>query len=332
LTISQNAVINVWSFGTSGIRAALRTAYLAFLGQLETPSYGLLPGAMALVRQVLAQALPLNFAETLYYAYGFDAASAYVNLQPGMRLRVDFQTRQFVNPDPQGTLSGFTGSGSSHFPITALANGTSLPAVFDAFLSSLNIPVVAANTGGGAGVIDLQGSRFQMPYLRLFYPPTFPSSDSGGAVGPAQNAVILGAPTIALLEAATRQYLLNRNFNGVSNIVWTFFRGRAVFIPEVACFVDATPVYVAVGTTVRQLTQAYAPLPFGSAATIARFGYRRSIGNLVDAPAQVSPAYGFGRSNDVAFAFQSLDTYSYNGGLDCFDLPVLGGDAIDFQE
>ncbi|MEO6326035.1 MAG: hypothetical protein ABIQ65_15525, partial [Thermoanaerobaculia bacterium] len=124
----------------------------------------------------------------------------------------------------------------------------------------------------------------------------------------------------------------NRNFNGVPNIVWTFFRGRATFIPEVACFVDGTPVYVSVGTTARQLTEAYAPLPFGEAVTIARFAYRRPIGNVVDAPAQVATAYAFGRSNDVRFAFQTLDNYNYNGRLDCFDLPVLAGDAIDFEE
>jgi hypothetical protein len=171
-----------------------------------------------------------------------------------------------------------------------------------------------------------------MPYLRLFYPPTFPSADSGGATGVGQNAVILGAPTIAVLEQATTRYLANRNFNGVSGIVTATFRGRATLIPEVACFVGGVPVFVSIGTTVRQLTQAYAPLPYGDAATLSGFDYRRSIGNVVTDAAQVSPDYAYGRSNDVHFTFSTLNNYSYSGNLDLFDLPVLGGDRIDFEE
>jgi hypothetical protein len=329
LTIAQNAAINVWSFTANGIRAALRTAYLAFLQKVEAPANGLLPGAMALLQQVIAQALPLTFAETLYYAYGFDATSGYVNLQPGMRLRVDFENRQFVSVDPQGTLSGFIGTGTSYFDIAALANGGPPPAIFDAFLGSMAVPLVAANTGGGAGAIDLQGSRFQQPYVRLFYPPTFPSSDSFGMLGASQNVVIVGAPTITKLEEATRTYLQNRNFNGVTGIYWTYFRGRATFIPEIACVVRGTPTWVSLGTTVRQLTGRFSPLPFGQSALVQGLDYRRSIGNIVDQPTQVASIYAYGRTNVVHFAFQSANTYRYTGGLDCFDLPVLAGDRIE---
>ena len=330
LTVAQNATINVWSFDTSGIRSALRAAYLAFLKKVEDPANGLLPGAMAVLQQVIAQALPLTFAETLYYAYGYDASAGYVNLQPGMRLRVDFESRQFVSADPQGALSGFVGSGTSYFPIAALAGGgsTSLPTIFDAFLGRMSVPVVAANVGGGAGVIDLQGSRFQQPFLRLFYPSTFPSSDGSGVVGATQNIVIVGAPTIAKMEEATAAYLRNRNFSGVTDIFWTYFRGRATFIPELACSMDGTPLFVSLGTTVRQLTASIAPLPLGQASTVRRLLYRRPIGNVVNQPSEVSPVYAFGRSNVIHFSFRPATSYRYTGGLDCFDLPVLGGDVL----
>jgi hypothetical protein len=330
LTIPQNAAINVWAFTGNGIRTTLRTAYLAFLQEVEAPANGLLPGAMALLRQVIAQALPLTFAETLYYNYGLDALAGYVNLQPGMRLRVDFENRQFVSSDPGGTLSGFIGSGTSYYAISTLANGGAAPAVFDAFLAQMSLPNVSANIGGGAGVIDLQGSRFQQPYVRLFYPPTFPSSDSAGATGAAQNAVIAGAPTIAKLEEATSTYLRNRNFSGVTGIFWTYFRGRAVFVPEIACVAGGAPAYVPVGTTVRQLTEQIAPLPFGQAVTVQGFNYRRAIGNLVDQPAEVSASFAYARDNAVHFGFQPMTSSQYSGGLDAFDLPVLAGDVLVF--
>jgi hypothetical protein len=329
LTVAQNASINVWAFSANGIRAALRTAYLAFLQQVEAPANGLLPGAMAVLQQAIAQALPLTFAETLYYACGFDAVAGYVNLQPGMRLRVDFESRQLVSPDPQGLLSGFVGVGTSYYTIDRLANGVTVPALFDPFLGSMTLPVVAANTGGGAGVIDLQGSRFQQPYVRLFYPPTFPSSDGGGASGVSQNVVIVGAPSIAKLEEATAAYLRNRDFSGVTGIFWTYFRGRATFIPEVACFVRGAATYVSLGSTVRNLAERFSPLPFRQAATIAGFAYRRSIDRIVDAPLQVATIYPYARDNAVNFAYRPASSYQYSGGLDCFDLPVLPGDSLD---
>lgn len=329
LTVAQNASINVWSITANGIRGPLQAAYLAFLQQVEAPANNLLPGAMAMLRQAIAQALPLSFAETLYYTCGLDPVAGYVNLQPGMRLRVDFETRQFVSPDPGG-LSGFVGTGTSAYSIDALASGGSVATIFDPFLGSMTLPVVAANTGGGAGVIDLQGSRFQQAYLRLFYPPTFPSSDSGGAIGAAQNAVIVGAPSIAKLEEATTVYLRNRDFSGVTGISWTYFRGRATLIPEIACVVRGAATYVSLGSTVRNLAERFSLLPFRQGAPVQGVAYRRSIGQVVDAPAQVATGYPYLRTNAVQFGFQPASAYQYSGGLDCFDLPVLPGDLLDF--
>jgi hypothetical protein len=141
--------------------------------------------------------------------------------------------------------------------------------------------------------------------------------------------VIVGAPTIAKLEEATRIYLQNRNFNGVTGIYWTYFRGRATFIPEIACVVRGLPTWVSLGTTVRQLTARFSPLPFKQSALVQGFAYQRAIGNLVDQPTQVASIYAYGRTNVVHFAFQSANTYQYAGGLDCFDLPVLAGDRLE---
>ena len=86
---------------------------------------------------------------------------------------------------------------------------------------------------------------------------------------------------------------------------------------------------MSLGTTVRQLTERFSSLPFGQSALVQGLSYRRSIGNLVDQATQVATIYPYGRRNEVHFAFQSANNYRYNGGLDCFDLPVLAGDAIE---
>ncbi|HVT10716.1 MAG TPA: fibronectin type III domain-containing protein [Fimbriimonadaceae bacterium] len=333
IAVAQSSSINVWSIQTNAIRSDLRTAYIQFLTQLEQVTGGLVPGAVPLVRQVIAQGIPLNFAETLYYAYGFDPVAGYVDLRPGMRLRVDFEGYQLVSSSQnQALLNGYTGSGSSFFEVDSLAtNGTSFPASFDPFLAQLSVPAVSPNSGGGSGIIDFQGANYQMAYIRLFYPPTFPSSDSGGSASLSQNVVLLWANTIATLEQATTQFLANRNFTGISGIQYAFFRGRATFLPEVQCSVNGNAQWVSLGTSVRNLIERYANVPLAKALSLGNLRYDRPIGNLVDNPSEVAATFAMAKTNRVQFGYGSLSDYQY-AGLSCFDLPVLAGDTVQFEE
>jgi hypothetical protein len=334
LTIAKNdPTVNVWSFTGNGIRPALQTAYLAFLTGLEAVAGGLVPGALALVQQVIAQGLPFSFAETLYYAYGFDPTNGVVNVQPGMRVRVDFESFQLVNPGSSpSVLSGYGGSGSAYFDVGSLpANATAFPSVFDAFLAQMTIPVVAPNTGGSGGAIDFQGPNYQLPYIRVFYPPTFPSSDAGGSTSLAQNVVILWANTFTTLANATTRFLTYRNFQGITGVQYAFFRGRTAVIPEIACTVNGVETWVPIGTTVRQLLARLTALPPNLAARLAHFVYARAIGNVVDTASTVAPTYALARRNTVHYGFATLDQYAYTG-LSCFDLPVLLGDELTFEE
>ena len=72
-------------------------------------------GATEVLRSLLAPRIPATFAESLFFGTGFVAQDnpprCYVDLSPGMRLRIDFQARQFVPANFPGPLSGFVGAG-----------------------------------------------------------------------------------------------------------------------------------------------------------------------------------------------------------------------------
>jgi hypothetical protein len=330
LTVDVSGSPSAWTLTGNGIRPILQSDIQSLYSQVAPLAQ---PGGLALLQQVVAVGLPFNFAESLYYAYGLDGQNGFVDLQPGMRLRVDYENYQLTtNNSASNKLNGYAGTSTSYYDIVAMTTvGAYLPVAFDAFLAQLAVPTAVANTGGAGGIIDLQGPAYVLPYFRLFYPPTFPSSDSAGAIGSGQNAVILGASTYSSLAAATTQYLIDQTFTGVGGIVWTYFRGRAALMVEIQCFVNGVPVWVPLGTSVGQLLQRSGALPFNEATTVSSFAYFRSIGNVVDAPAQVVPVYALGRSNVVHFGFNALDQLQYTGGLTPFDLPVLMGDSLTLE-
>lgn len=330
LTVDISGSPSAWTMTGNGIRPLLQADIQNLYSQVAPLAQ---PGGLALLQQVIAAGLPFNFAESLYYAYGLDGQNGFVDLQPGMRLRIDYENYQLTtNNSASNKLNGYAGTSTSYYDIVAMTTvGAYLPVAFDAFLAQLAVPTAVANTGGAGGIIDLQGPAYVLPYFRLFYPPTFPSSDSAGALGSGQNAVILGASTYASLAAATTQYLIDQTFTGVGGIVWTYFRGRAALMIEIQVFVNGVPVWVPLGTSVGQLLQRSGALPFNEATTVSSFAYHRSLGNVVDTPAQVVPVYELGRSNVVHFGFNALDQVQYTGGLTPFDLPVLMGDSLTLE-
>jgi hypothetical protein len=332
LTVPQDAGIDVWNVNQNGIRANLQAAYQAFLAKVEADTAGLLPGALNVLRQAIAQGLPLTFAETLYYTYGLDPSAGAVDLMAGTRLRVDYEEYQSVPPgsgQPQPLLSGYTGAGTSVYDVGSQPPAAGVvPLGMSAFFSALPVPTVAASSGGGGGILDLIASDFQMPYLRLLFPPTIVSADSGGRVGVSGNIVFLAAMSYTQLQAATAMYNATQGFTGVTGISYTYFRGRAALFPEVPVRVDGSVVHVPVGTTVRQVVERVAALPYGVSQALTGFAMRRPIGAVVEQQDAYAAGYALGRSNQVHFGPQGLSTYRYTSGLDAFDLPVLGGDVF----
>lgn len=324
--------VDVWSFNSNKIREDLVVQYLNFLTTLQSSPAQLKPGALQLVQQVLAQGLPLNYEETLYYRLGFRPAQGHIDLVAGMRLRIDYEQYQMPVLAGSSPFNGYTGVGTSVYDIGRQTTATGdVITTFNPLLTRLQTTNVNPNGGGGGGIIDLHGGAYNLPYFRLLYPPTFPSSDSTGSINQAQVMVIIGSSSFIQLEQATNHYHEHGNLAGLQDIAPVFFKGRAVLMPEIPCTVNGQLLYVAVGTTVRQLLSWYTPVPFAPGLPVTGMNYHRAIGNVVDDPtAFVAPdsAFAAARMNTVHFDFSALGNYTYPAGLDCFDLPVLPGDSL----
>jgi hypothetical protein len=239
-----------------------------------------------------------------------------------MRLRVDYQNYQFVHPSDRTASNGFVGSGSAYYYINSYKHSDSQYLLgFDSFLSSIE-SVVNTNVAqlGAGGVIDLLRSGYRKSYYRLFYPAQF--SDAAGQIGAERVATLVGADSLAEIQNATKQYVEQGQLQDTSGYVSAYFRGRAVVIPEITVFVQEQPIYVPIGTTIRQLIERYANIP---AVTLGqdlrsfqgKFRPRRLIHDGVNSV----PSYRFINFNQYE---------ATTSGLDAFDLPVVKGDRFYF--
>ncbi|MDQ1720834.1 MAG: hypothetical protein QOI26_568 [Pseudonocardiales bacterium] len=312
---------SIWTFDSSPIRPAVRAGFDSFLQALDMA--GLKGGRLQQIRGWLAQALPQTFAESLYFRYGFDPVQRCVELSPGMRLRIDFQSHQSVDPGVS-SLNGFVGAGRSWIEV-GQASGAQGGVVlgFDPFLSQLQGLTVGASTAGAGGLIDLQGAAYQLPYWRLYYPSSYPSSDGTGFAGATQNPVLIGAPTRAALEAAGTQYGKDGTILAPAAGVW--FRGRTVVVPEIPVLLQANLTYLTLGSTLRSVFAGLAPVPWVPGTIQSQFLYRSNGPLLNKGGLQWQPL-----SQYQLVAFNSPTYYAYSATLDSFDLPLVGGDSISF--
>ncbi len=314
------------------LRASLCQAFDSFLDALDAA--GLKPGRLRLIRGLLAQTLPLTFAETLYFRYGLDSAARQIDLSPEMRLRIDFQAHQAVDPH-ESLLNGFVGAGSSYVQLGELAGGpegaSALPSdatlTFDRFLALQRGMSVAPSGGGGGGGIDLQGAAAQMLHWRLVYPQSYPSSAATGQAMPQANPVLLGAPSRAELAKATQAYADGGAIE--SPAVAVFFRGRAAILPEIPVYLRGQRNYVVVGTTIRDLISGLSAMPRmqGAHVDMTTQAYSR-----VDSRVSGEDRLHWGIQFCPLILTSGLGGYQWYGeALDSFDLPVLSGDVFSFH-
>jgi hypothetical protein len=209
ITIAADSV--AWKFDTAS-RSTLWQAYIQFLKDLF-PVLRL--GGLNLIAQVLGRSLPLLFSEQLGYVYRFNAASAYIDLVPGMRVRLDSEARQYVGPPSASntSLSGFVSAGTTYLEVGEYWQSGSLNLGFNSYLSLAARPAVpgTANTGGAGGGIDLYPPLDRHPLYRLLYPQDFPQSNGFGHADMTDGMLIVGANTFADLEGATQQYIQNHS-------------------------------------------------------------------------------------------------------------------------
>jgi hypothetical protein len=296
------------------------------------------PGASDLLRRVVAGVLPSSFAEHLYFHYGYSRRNVAteggqhfcVNLQAGMRLRLESQFSQLILPGPTNLdplVNGFVPGGQSFFNVVDMSDQGKPQLGFDAFLATNPLTQVEASQGGAGGAIDLLATRRR--YFRICYPSQYLSSDSAGFQGAGKNVTLLGADDIKTLETATTTYFQRGAFTGTEPAV-VFFRGRTIAIPEILCFLNGAATYVPVGTTVRQLFSRFAVIPRLAGFSPSKFPYQR-LG-----PESRFVKHSLIGGGDGAFpdsyttvSFQSATVAS--GPQDAYDLPVLAGDSYQFK-
>ena len=296
---------------------------------------GIRGGTTDLFRKLLANLMPATYAESLYFNYGYFRQSnpqskppmqSRVDLQAGMRLRLECQFSQLIPASTDPLVNGYVAGGQSYFQLVDIPTNTGRPQLgFDAFLGSNISPMVEASSGGLAGIIDLQGALARRRYFRLCYPAQFVKSDSAGFEGTAQNVTFIGADDLDTLNDATRAYFQTGSVSATGAVA-AFFRGRTIAIPEILCFLNGNPIHVPIGTTVRQLFSTFTVLPRLAGFHPSKFPYVRyapgtSFVKLPDDP--IFP------SQYRQVLFQGATVAS--GPLDAFDLPVLAGDGYTFD-
>lgn len=316
-TLSQDAAACTLTIDLNGASpASIRSAFDGLMAQVEG-QHGLSPGGLRLLQSRIAERLPLAYDDLLYYHYGWDVGKNYIDLHPGMRLRVDFQNYQFVHVTEQKAKSGFVGGGSILIPIHTYTHDDddgSQYLGFGPFLSRLRTDSRGdISTDGVGGLIDLAKAGSRKPFFRLFFP-----NEAIPATAPERSATIVGAsrwqdlPTEIPVPA-----------DNSGNSASFFFRDKATAIPEIQVFIGNRGVYVPVGTTLRQLVEEHAnvPMPSGSqqpnlAAFLGRGRPRRLIHT--------------GQDSTPAYRFLNLGAASAKNNRDIFDLPLVKGDRFYF--
>ncbi len=277
----------VFAFGTD--RPEVADAFVDLIALIEAAEGDAIAyGATPVLRALLAVATPATYDESLQFNYNFvtrasGPAQAYVDLMPGMRVRLAAQTSQLLPNAPPNLTNGYVSTGDTFFDVigTPGANGTQVLG-FDNFLATLPIPNVTDAPGGAGGLIDLRSETFRRRHLRLCYPASFPTGNSAGSRGLMEAAALIGVDTLSDLAQATTTFYSGRTPAGT--ISTAFFRGRTVLIPEILAFQNNQPGYYALGTTCRNFIARYALMPRLNGMVIQQFSsnYSRYLPSLAN--------------------------------------------------
>jgi len=315
----------VWNTVTQD-RQKLATAFAALLTQLEAMEDNgqLRRGTARYVAQRIVDALPLQLSEALLFRYGFNAASGYVDLIPGMRLRIEYGSFQSIGPGQP--LNSFTGSGVGYYQISTFlkqSDGNFVDTIaFNSYLAANRAPFIAPTYRGASSIIDVQSQHGTRRYYRLLYPKTFISPTYSGNPGVAENVTLVGADTLALIQSVTDDYESGKPILTGAGVDAVYFAGRALIIPELLVFVNSVPTWVAVGTTVRNVVESVGHFSFPTALenfgafTIARQYYQMNN--------QAPPS----NTNYLQITLVPLGDVKEYLGPDVYELPLVAGDSI----
>jgi len=326
-TTGLNALVTVAAtnlYSTSG-HVALYNSFVAFsaaLLPLEANGCLTVGGARVLSARV-AQALPLTFAETLQFTYGLRSDVRWVDLAPGMMLRVAYGDYAYVAPPTQsgGPRNAYNGGGSATLSVRRRADAT---LGFDAFVDAL-APLQVTNAGQQiAGVLDLEAQGASGAYGRLIYPPQVDSvTYIASPPDPLRNVAFVFANTPDDLATATTNFLKNGTTGGVGSSM--YFTGRASVTPTITVFVNGQRMQVPLGTTLSDLfATMFTITPSETSTAVPKpFGLFRWV-----QPSLANISFGFGSYSATSVAFNPTTDISPTTHLSQWNLPLFAGDVI----
>ena len=290
-----------------------------------------------MVQDAISRAMPQTFAETLYYGYAFAPGDGYIDLKPGMLLRADFESYQYLGPDQSVSkyVDGFVSSSSAIYDVGSyVTSGDQWLTGFDAFLSQITqsgstVPVPqteGSTSSGGGGIVDLYYSQFRRSYVRLVYPPQLLGDRTAEARTPF-NVAVLAANDYPTIVTATQNL---RNVQPLPNgVAATYLRGRTTISACIRVWVDDQPFVVPVGTSVGNLLDNMGRrppivIPQNGSPGIPLSGIlvERSIGYAVTDPNNYSMSKG------IPIRLDWNKGMAYSATTDWLNLPLLPGDRI----
>lgn len=314
---------DAWTFSSSAIRANLKQDYISLLTKVEAAG-GVAEG-IGVLQAAIGRALPQTFAETLYYACGFDVQNACAELRPGIILRASFADYSAINADPNAQwTNGWIGGSFVDYDVGSYLSAGARKVGFEAFISTLvtagllevsDPAFTGSNEDGSADAADLYFDKFIEPYFRLFFPKNLTSATSISSAATTASFAIASAPTYLALQSTT-------NVPTADNHV-AYFRGRAILRLCVRVFLNGEELVVPLGTTVRNLLERYAFAPPSTTTGINGLVLKRSTGPIV---ASAADRFTVGGSIAVRLDWNTMPQYAY--GWDSLSLPLLPGDQL----
>lgn len=336
----------VWKFDAAPFRSSIAVDYVNFLTALEgklkeqdPQTIGvLLPGAVQDVMQAIAGCIPQTFIESLYYSHGFSATWRYVDLRPGMRLQVEYESWQYISAQAPTYSNGYSFNGTIQYDISRFMTASGEHStVLNVFLSSLEGLAIPAPTGSGPGPIDGGGggidtlfTGFAQPFLRIFYPTSFKKPCEVGSTYPRDNVMILAAASWSTLNNITDKITQGLAIPAFGTDYALFYlRGRNTLTPLIKVSVNGYPTWLPVGTTLAQALSQHGVSPCAIPVVISELSiFRNWNGACGNAPAGLTT---FVPHYKIPIRINWGPSVLYANGVGWLDLPLIHGDEIQIM-
>jgi hypothetical protein len=244
----------------------------------------------------------------------------YVDLSPGMRLRVEAGGYDFVAPS--SAWNSFSAAGGV---TCAVARSSGQDVCFDAFLANGATSTTLGSPAWVGNLADLVGLGPRR-HFRLVLPRTTPGpTQTSAAPAYGQTPALIGADNWTDLTSATNAYFAGGTCAPATSgrpVICAAFSGRPVVVPEILVQFLGQWLYLPVGSTVQHLLDLNHPLlrllvPQSSSLYVNRL-----------ALAGLDPAAVFGPTLVSIPPPTQYVNQPEGGQLSQWDVPLMPGDTL----